>query len=286
MSVYRQIFNHRIPATLSRAFIRFNRDDGWAIASHLALSAILALFPFLLFAASIAGFFKLDNFAQMMVEMLFETWPGEASAALAHEIRAVLTVERSDILTLGGLGTLFFASNGIEALRTGLNRAYRQEERRAFWQRRLQSILFVVLSSFMLVAIAFLLVLLPLALEVLKKWNIVLFSSHDLLLALRFVIVVPLMLAGLLAAHFFLAAGKRDFKSVVPGIGTTLLLWIAGSLGFGYYLQNFANYVSLYAGLASVMIALIYLYMLGAIFIFGAEINSALKIVDEKAGMN
>jgi membrane protein len=45
---------------------------------------------------------------------------------------------------------------------------------------------------------------------------------------------------------------------------------------FAYYLATFANYTATYAGLASVMIVLVFLYMLAVIFILGAEINAAL----------
>ena len=39
------------------AFWQFNADDGWAIASHIALSALMALFPFLIVLTALAGFF-------------------------------------------------------------------------------------------------------------------------------------------------------------------------------------------------------------------------------------
>ena len=48
-----------------------------------------------------------------------------------------------------------------------------------------------------------------------------------------------------------------------------------GAVGFAWYLREMANYVATYAGLASIVIALLFLYMVGAIFIFGAEINAA-----------
>ena len=61
-----------------------------------------------------------------------------------------------------------------------------------------------------------------------------------------------------------------------PGVLLTLLAWLAGALIFAYYLQTFANYTATYAGLASVMIVLVFLYMIGVIFIIGAEMNAAL----------
>jgi len=51
---------------------------------------------------------------------------------------------------------------------------------------------------------------------------------------------------------------------------------ISGTV-FGQYLARFANnYVTMYAGLASVIIALVFLYFLAAIFVYGGELNAAI----------
>ena len=62
-----------------------------------------------------------------------------------------------------------------------------------------------------------------------------------------------------------------------PGIVATLALWLACGFIFGRYLADFANaYVTYYAGLASAMIALVFLYYCAWIFIFGGELNAAI----------
>lgn len=45
----------------------------------------------------------------------------------------------------------------------------------------------------------------------------------------------------------------------------------AASLGFGMYLEHFANYVSTYAGPAGVVIGLLFMYLPGVIFILGDD---------------
>jgi membrane protein len=55
------------------------------------------------------------------------------------------------------------------------------------------------------------------------------------------------------------------------------LLWLISGAVFGRYLATYAfTYVSMYAGLASVMIALVFLYVCACIFIFGGELNAAI----------
>src|ERR1700678_4186109 len=38
------------------AFLAFARDDGWAIASHIALSTLMSLFPFLIFVTALTSY--------------------------------------------------------------------------------------------------------------------------------------------------------------------------------------------------------------------------------------
>ena len=43
---------------------------------------------------------------------------------IANEMQNVLGTARGDVLTIGVLLAIYFASSGIESLRIGLNRAY------------------------------------------------------------------------------------------------------------------------------------------------------------------
>jgi membrane protein len=86
-----------------------------------------------------------------------------------------------------------------------------------------------------------------------------------------------LLAAALFILHMWLPAGRRGPKEVWPGIVATLLLWLACGFAFGHYLADFAySYVTYYAGLASAMMALVFLYYSAWIFVFGGELNAAI----------
>ena len=140
----------------------FNDDDGWSMASHLAITALMALFPFLIFATTLASFLGAQAFAETAVHIVFDTWPEQIAEPISREVVNVLTVPRSDLLTYGVLLAAFFASNGIESLRTSLNRAYRVVETRSFIFRRVQSLAFVFIATIGFLAISVLLVFAPL----------------------------------------------------------------------------------------------------------------------------
>ncbi len=76
--------------------------------------------------------------------------------------------------------------------------------------------------------------------------------------------------------HFWLPDGRRRFLAILPGIVVTMLAWFISATVFATYLERFANYFSTYAGLASIMVALVFLYIVASIFIVGAELNAAI----------
>ncbi|WP_428648923.1 YihY/virulence factor BrkB family protein [Roseibium sp.] len=266
-----------IYAVLKDAIGHFARDDGFAMASHVALSCLLAMFPLLIFIASLAAFFGMTGAADTVSELIFDAWPESVAAPVAREVQNVLTVRRGDLLTFGAIAALWFSSNGVEALRTALNRAYRQTEKRWFFLLRLQSIALVLLGAGILLAYTFLVVLAPLALETLTAHTPRIETFLLSINVARYTLAGSLLIIGLFVTHWLLPAGKRSFQDLWPGVMATLVMWIVAGSAFGAYLARFANYVSTYGGLAGIMTALIFLYICALVFILGGELNAAIS---------
>lgn len=260
------------------AFYTFLADDGWAIASHIALSSLMALFPFLIVLTSLAGFIGSKNLAERAAELLLQIWPMQVSDALTVQVHDVLMTARGDALTIGLLLALYFASNGVESLRVALNRAYSVVEMRRWYWLRLESIGYTLVAAFTALAMAFLIVLGPLLLETARMYVPLMVETNERLLTIaRYGITIGAMTAALLILHAWLPCGRRTFRQILPGIIFTMVASLLSGAGFGFYLARFAhNYVTMYAGLASLIIALVFLYFIAAIFVFGGELNAAI----------
>jgi membrane protein len=261
------------------AFYTFLADDGWAIASHIALSTLMAMFPFLIVLTSLAAFlFGSKDLADQAVGLVLQTWPHQVADALSGQIHEVLTTTRSDVLTVGAVLAVYFASNGVEALRVGLNRAYAVVEPRRWYWLRLESIGYTMVAAFTALAMGFLIVLGPLLIEATRRFiPLIVESNEQLLNLLRYGITISALVIALIILHAWLPAGRRSFLQILPGIAFTLVASLVSGIGFGEYLARFANnYVTMYAGLASVIIALVFLYFIAAIFVFGGELNAAI----------
>lgn len=268
-------------------------DDGFAMASHVALSTLLAVFPFLIFGTALANFLGADQFSTTAIHLIFDTWPEAIAKPLADQVVQVLTIPRGGLLTISVLAAAYFASNGVEALRISLNRAYRVQETRPWYLTRLASLGYVLIAVIIFAVISILLVAVPVGLEyardwllhndslewlpvTIRQWLPAIVDTLEIVFSWRIYGTLVMLTIALLVVHLWLPSGKRRVFDVVPGVFLTLVLWLVGALIFAYYLTTFANYTATYAGLASVMIVLIFLYMVGVIFIVGAEINAAL----------
>jgi len=265
-----------------KAYLRMLADDGWAIASHIALSALMAMFPFFILLTAIAGFFGTKQLADEVASLMLSTWPAEVAAPIAREIHRVLTTARTDVLTFSVVSAVYFASSGIESLRIGLNRAYDETEKRYWILLRLESIGYVLIGALAMLALGFLIVLFPLIFATALRYAPWLAPLESAFTFWRYAIATLVLVAALVIVHRWLPAGRRRFRDIIPGIVVTLVLWMICGVTFGRYLSDFAtNYVTYYAGLASVVIALVFLYFSSLIFVYGGEFNQAVRTLRE-----
>ncbi len=260
------------------AFREFNLDDGWAISSHIALSALMAFFPFLLVLTALAGIFGSRELANQAADILLETWPEQVAGPIALEVHSVLTSAQANVLTTGALLAVFFSSSGVEGLRTGLNRAYSVVEERSWWLLRIESIAYVIVGAVTLLAFSFLVLFAPLIWRTMLRYAPGLEAFSGTVTLTRFAVAGLVIVVALVIVHLWLPAGRRTVREIAPGVVVTLVLWLVSGAVFGRYLAEFAfTYATYYAGLASVMIALVFLYLTAAIFIYGGELNAVIR---------
>jgi membrane protein len=98
-------FSLRVATDAARHFVA---DDGWAIASHIALSTLMALFPFLLVLTAFAGSLGTKALADEAARLLLQTWPAEVAGPIANQIHDVLAAARGNVFTVGLVLAVYF----------------------------------------------------------------------------------------------------------------------------------------------------------------------------------
>jgi len=266
----------RLFQILKSAIIGFFSHGAALIAGHLAFMLLLTLFPFLVFLVALAGFIGNTEAGTVIVAFIFENMPEHVAAVFEGPILEVLQELRGGLLTLGIAGALWTAASALEGARAGVERAFGQRSAIPFWRRRLESVALVAVGGALLVLGSTSLLLAPVL------WQ-------DAASSLGFNDLPPMemgpwrtafgifsVFALVSALYAMLPAERPAWRCIFPGAAITLLLWGSAIAVFSFYLRNFGAYDVTYGSLGGVVIAMIFFYLLGAIFLFGAEINAAI----------
>lgn len=264
------------------ALTRFSDKGGWVMSSHVAMSLMLALFPFILFVVSLAGVLSQDIPADELIDLVFGSWPDEVAEPIVREVHAVLATANSGLITISGLVAIYFASNGVDAVRVAMTRAYHDSDSRPFWMARLICIGFVIAGGAVLIGAAVVDLILPIYTNMLKEAvpGQVTFWLDGVGPSWIIILLVPAL--AVLACHIVLPGHLHRWREILPGVVLTLGLWSLAGWGFSVYIARFASYSATYAGLAGAMAALIFLYLNAAILILGAEYNGAVMTATRK----
>ncbi len=262
---------------------RFGAKNGFVMSSHVAMSLMLALFPFVLFTVALAGALSQDYVTDELIDLIFGAWPKDVAGPIVAELRSVLEESNSGVITLGGLLAIFFASNGVVAVRAAMNQAYHDRDIWPFWKTRLLCFAIVIIGGAAILAIAAVEVVLPVYTRLVSEKTDVNVSHWLSVDRLRWTFTVAVPAGTVILAHLILPTRRHRLAQILPGVVLTLALWAAGGWGFSVYIAQFATYSATYAGLAGAMAALIFLYLCAAILILGAEYNGALIDLQDEA---
>lgn len=262
------------PVTPKRYFKVFYQrvlnDQIFDLAALLAYYFLLSLFPFLIFALALLSYFHFD-YSQMLV-LLKRFVPSQSYNLISTNLKDILSVQHSGLLSFGILFTIWTASNAINAMIRALNQAYNVKETRSFLIARGIAIL---LTFGMIVAIV-----IALAMPVFGKLIGEIIFSHlpsqflivwDLVRWLISFLIIVIVFSCL---YYFAPNKKVSFQDVLFGAVVSAVGWQVISLGFSYYVNHFGNYRAIYGSLGGVIVLMIWFYLTALIIIIGGEINA------------
>jgi membrane protein len=262
--------------TMWEAVVNLIRHEGLELSGYMSFMALLALFPFLIFAVAVAGFIGQAQGAGKFIGLVFQFLPPEVASVLGPTISNIVTHPRGDLLTFSILFSIWSASSGVEALRLLLNRCYAVPETRSVYLLRLQSVIFVVLSAIVIAMMSFAIVLAPVIERLLAHFHVDVLVDSEAWFRMRYGAVIPTTMIVLIALHLFLPNRPPRLREIWPGTLITAVLWITGAAAFSVYVDNLATYNVTYGSLGGIVLSLLFFYIAAIIFGFGAEMNAAI----------
>lgn len=257
------------------AIQRFGRDQGSVHSGNIAYSLMLAVVPFLIFATALTGFFVGQQGAEMALAALFEGVPEHVALTIEPVLMEVVGQRRGDILTLSALAAVWAASNGVEAVRLGLDHAYEVDDSRHVALSRLISIGVVLTGFAIFTLLSALIVFAPLVFVLVERWTAVdIPAEADVI---RYALGLAVLSGTLWAMHRVLPSRRMRGMRLWPGVLASVLIWSMAATGMSVYLAYAPSYAVTYGTLAGVIVTLLFFYLTGVALIFGAEVNAAIN---------
>lgn len=254
---------------------RLNEADVFGLSAQLAYFFLLSLFPFLLFLVTLLGYLPVDEHA--IIDFLEPYAPLEIITFIETNLSQFVRAQNGGLLSISIIGTLWSASNGVNAIKKAFNRAYRVKEDRSFFYTRLIAI---VLTIAMLIVISIALLLPVFG----RMIGIYLFSFVDLsdsFLSIwntfRWAISTLILFFVLTSLYIFGPNVRIKVKHVIWGAMFATLSWQLVSLIFSFYVSTLGSYSATYGSLGTVISLMIWFYLSGIIIIAGGVINAEIK---------
>ena len=271
---YRDYWKRDWIETLRRVWAEMLLDDCLGASAQLAYYFLLAFFPFLMFLVALVGFLPLGDYVLRQADLLQPYMPPQALDLVQSTVDA-LSRRNTTVLSLGALGALVVASNGMRAVMVTLNRAYGVREGRRLWSRYILAIGLTLMLVFTVIVAALLL-------SLSERIGIRIAESVGPAFATTWRLLSQILGFGALffIVEFIYHAApnvKRPWHWITPGSVVAVVLWFLGIEMFSYYVSHFGRYEVMYAGLGAVVVFLLWLYIAGLAVLVGGELNAELE---------
>lgn len=252
-------------------------DNVSIIAAGVAFYAFLAIFPAIAATISIYGLIVDPQTVQQQLSSVAEILPRDASELMRSQLGQIAKGSPTALswgLVFSILLSLWSANRGTSALFQGLNVAYDEQNKRGFIKNTALSLLFTLLGIMVAIICIAMVIALPAFASGLGLTGVIMST----VMWLRWLVLTALIMLSLAALYRYAPDRKNpQWQWVSWGSVMATVFWIAGSLAFSFYVDNFGNYNATYGSLAAVVILLFWFYLSSFIILLGAEINSEIE---------
>jgi membrane protein len=270
------------PGDLKRAFKRYQGDEMSDRAAGLTYYALMSLFPALLFAVAILGFFGQQGLINDAANYLRDAGaPSSVVDAVTGALKSAQNKRGTAVgaLVLGLATSLYGASGAFGAVGRALNVIWRVEEGRGFVRKKATDIIWTLLCLVLLL-VTLVLVFLggSLAADVFGAIGL-----GDTAATIWGYVRWPLALCSMMVLYalvYYQAPNVevRRFRLITPGAVFGVVTWIVASVAFFLYVSNFSSYGATYGAFAGAVILLVWLYLSSSVMLLGAELNAVIDL--------
>jgi len=241
------------------------------LPAYLAYSLVLAIIPILTIIVVILGTFNIS--IDTVISLVSDLLPNYASDVIVKAISG-----ESFDLSVGvlNIATFVIAANGMYAIVNASNNLYKLESDSQV-KDRLRSLAILVVMILLLMFMIIVPMLGGKIIEIISGFNISKKIIDMVILvynSLKWPITFVLIFFAIKFIYIIAPSVKIKSEETTIGAFVTTIGWVLFTAIFGYYIEFFGRYDIIYGGLASIIILLIWFYVISFILILGIVINT------------
>lgn len=263
-------------AILKRVYLMNGVHNLSLLAAGVAFFAFLAFVPLIAVVVLLYGLIADPSSVTASLDLLVDVVPPEVLVILREQMLQIVTTSAAQQglgLVLALLLSTYGAMRAATAIMGALNIIYEEHESRSFFRTTGVAVLITLgmagVAVIGLIAISLF--------GYVRNFLSPLIGIGALLLIQVLTWAVAGMLVSITFAIFFRYAPDRraaKWRWLSLGSMASTVLWLAITLGFGFYAANLSDYNATYGSLAAIVIFLMWLFLSAYAVLIGAEINA------------
>lgn len=243
-------------------------------ASSLAFKFFLAIFPTIIFLLTLIPFIPIDDFRAELLNIMDNLLPEQGYQFLSDSLVSLITNADGGLLSFGFIFALYLATSGFDGMQNAFMESYNTNFKRNIIRTRMVSVLMLfILTILIVIAIASILITEYMVNFILEEGSI----SSTLLVIGKWIIIAALCFFCISVLYYLGGNRKLKWKFFSAGSSLATFLVIIVSLGFGFYVDNFANYNKIYGSIGTIIILMLWIYFNSFVLLIGFELNASIQ---------
>lgn len=272
------LMGYRVKAVAGSVLRESLEDNIFGLAAQTAYYFFFSLFPLMLFLTPLLSLVDdKQQFMDFIMGQFGRALPPDSFQLFRDIVSSVVYADGAPgLMSVGAVLALWTGSNIFNSLIGALNTAYDVHDNRPWWKTRLIAIGMVILSGVVVIIASVTLVAGQQIVDTLAPLVGLDASAAAALLLVQYTAALLLLLGVAYLTYTILPCVSQRRLHALTGAIVATVLWVAVTMGFRFYVVNFADYNKTYGTIGGVIVLLTWMYLSMVVLLIGGELNSEL----------
>jgi membrane protein len=243
------------------------------LAAGVAFYAFLSLFPALIAAVLTYGLVASPETVQRQSQNISDALSADAASVVTSQLSSLTSTSSRSLgigLVVAIVLAFYGASGGVGNLIVAINQMFGRTDSRGFVKKKALALLLTIGAIIFMLVVVALVAVAPAVFDSIDDIP----GSRALLEVARWAVLIAAVVLAI-GVLFRVAPDRKDPpRLITSGVLIASLLWIAVSVGFSLYVDNFGSYGKTYGALAGVVVLLLWLWIGIYALLLGATVEA------------